>query len=107
MNEQRTPRWINVVVGLWLFMSAFLWAHTPAHFTNTWIVGALCAGAAVVGTKIRPMRFVNVGLAVWLFVGTWLFPGASSATLWNNLIAAIIMLVVALTPNSPAAVARH
>ena len=36
------PRMANVVLGIWLFISAFLWPHAPAQMANTEIVGVLC-----------------------------------------------------------------
>ena len=108
MNEQTSPRWFNIIVGVWLFLSAFLWAHTSAQFTNSLVVGALCAAAAAIGLKAPPFRFVNVALALWLFFSTWVFPVESGGTLWNNVIASILMLIIALVPNtaSPAMARR-
>ena len=32
-------RLINAMLGLWLFLSSFLWSHSHAQLLNAWIVG--------------------------------------------------------------------
>lgn len=98
MNEHASPRWLNIIVGIWVALSAFFWPHSPAEFKNTLIVGALSAAFAALALKVQAFRIVNVLLALWLFVTTWAFPVASRGTLWNNVIAAIVMLAIALIP---------
>jgi hypothetical protein len=107
MSEQASPRWFNIIVGIWLFLSAFFWPHTSSQFTNSLIVGAACAAAAAIGLKVPAFRFVNALLAIWLFVSTWVFQADRSGTLWNNAIASLVMLIIALVPNHSPAVARH
>jgi hypothetical protein len=91
---------------MWLFVSAFIWQHASAQFANTLIVGAAAAIAAGIALKSPQLRFANAALAIWLFVSTWIFPVALPATIWNNVIAAIVMLVVALIPNAQRAAYR-
>lgn len=98
MNEHASPRWLNIIVGIWVALSAFFWPHSPQEFKNTLIVGALSAAFAALALKVQAFRIVNVLLALWLFVTTWAFPVASRGTLWNNVIAAIVMLAIALIP---------
>lgn len=99
MKEESTPRWINVALGLWLFVSAFAWPHASAQFTNAIVVGLVCAGAAAAAMRIPVLRHVNAALALWLFFSTWLFPVESGATLWNHMLTAVVMLIVALVPS--------
>ncbi|MGE5186646.1 MAG: SPW repeat protein [Acidobacteriota bacterium] len=93
------PRWINILAGAWLFISAFVWPHTLSAQANTWIVGALMFIVAIAALFQPPVRWANTALAVWLFVSTWFFPHADTATLWNNLIVAIVVFILSLTPS--------
>ena len=43
--ERVSPRLIEVTLGVWLFVSAFLWPELRVRVTNTWISGVLWAGA--------------------------------------------------------------
>ncbi len=89
--------YINLVVGVWVFISAFLWPHTFAMRTDTWIVGALIVLFSLLAMTTPPLRFVNTALAVWLFVTTLAFPHVRLGTLWSNIIASIIVFVVSLS----------
>src|SRR5262245_58230588 len=64
------PRWIPIVLGAWLFVSAFLWRHSPSSATNSWIIGLLIAIAGLIALRMPWMRWVVTGLAVWLFLAT-------------------------------------
>lgn len=100
-NPQPTawPRLFNLILGIWLFISAFVWPHSPSSQTNTGIVGILIAATTIWTLYTPAARFVNTVLAVWLLASTWLIYHVSVGTLWNNLIVAIIVLVASLIPN--------
>lgn len=100
MTMDRSARYANVLLGSWLLLSAFLWPHSPEQFTNTVVVGFLCAVLALLAAAVPPVRFVNVGLTGWLFVSAFVLPTYRTATVWHNAIAALLMLVVALTGKS-------
>ena len=81
------PRLINALLGLWLFVSAFLWPHTSTQRTNAWVVGMLVVSAAVVGVTGRIVgRLVNATLGAWLILSAILLPRTSPATFWNHLL---------------------
>lgn len=102
MRTQMTaPRAINIVLGVWLFISAFIWPHSAGQLTNTWIVGALCAAFAVIALWVHEIRYLNTALAVWLFISAWALPRLSIGTLWNNVLVAIAIFVVSLMPSAP------
>lgn len=93
------PRWVNLVLGAWLFISAFIWPHTASSQANTWIVGALMAGAAIWAMFAPPVRWVNTVLAIWLFISTFFIPHVTTGTVWNNAIVAILVFLVSLVPS--------
>jgi len=92
-------RWVNVVAGAWLFISPFLWQHTPTSDANSWIVGPLIVIVAIVALYVPQVRWINTALAVWLFFSTLVFAHAAPRTLWNNLIVALIVFVASLMPE--------
>ncbi len=97
-----SARYWNVVVGIWLFISAFIWPHSPAQQTNTWICGLLCVAFALWAAAAPPMRYLNTALAVWLFISVWALPTLNAGTVWNNIIVAIVMFVISLIPSGRA-----
>lgn len=94
-------RIINILLGVWLFISAFAWSHTSAQFTNAWLVGLLVAGFAAAALRVEWARYVNTVLAVWLFLSNWILATAAEATAWNNIIVAIAIFVVSLVGPQP------
>lgn len=99
MREQSMPRWINIAIGAWVFLSAFLWPHSGAQYSNALVIGAATVVTAAIGLRIPSLRYLNVALAIWLFVSSWFIPTLSSGTMWNNVIASIAILIAALQPS--------
>jgi hypothetical protein len=97
-EDLANSRIVNIVLGIWLFVSAFIWRHTYAQMTNTWIVGVLCVAFAVLATRVAEVRYLIAALAVWLFVSVWALPTMSMATQWNNALVALAMFAAALAP---------
>jgi hypothetical protein len=91
-------RTVNVLLGIWLFISAFVWNHNLAQRTNTWICGVLVVIFALLATRAPAARFVNVVLGAWLFVSAF-FLGPNHGTVWNNALVGIAVLLLALTPS--------
>ena len=96
------PRWVNFLIGIWLIISAFAWPHAAGARANTWILGALIAIASLWAVFTPGARFLNTIFAIWLFFATLVIYHASSATVWNNVIAAVVVFVLSLIPNPPA-----
>jgi len=93
-----SARIINVILGIWLVISAFVWPHTYAQTTNTWIVGALVVAFSLVAMRVPEVRYLNTVLAVWLFISVWALPTMTMGTTWNNAIVAIAVFFVSLAP---------
>ncbi|HET7752954.1 MAG TPA: hypothetical protein VFK85_03510 [Anaeromyxobacteraceae bacterium] len=94
-------RTLNLLVGSWLFLSAFVWRHPDPQFTNTWLVGLLCAVIAVAAVSYPRARYWNVLLSAWLVFSTLWLPHLRP-TVWNNIIVALAMLAFALVPSPEA-----
>ena len=108
VSDAGTPaRITNLVLGTWLFISAFIWAHTAQSFTNTWVLGAIIAVASLVALAVPPVRYVNTAAAIWLFFSSifWV-PHVYLGTVWHNAILAIVVFVVSLVPSRKVAMGR-
>src|SRR5512142_3086914 len=99
MNS-KVARGINVVLGIWLFISAFAWEHTAAERTNTWILGVLCVVIALIAMSTPVARWLNTALAIWLFISVWALPHDNLGTMWNNAVVAIIVFLASLVPGA-------
>jgi hypothetical protein len=96
------PRGVNLLIGIWLIISAFAWPHSAGARAHTWILGALIAIASIWAMFMPGARFLNTIFAIWLFFATLVVYHASGATVWNNLIAAVVVFVLSLIPTPPA-----
>ncbi len=100
------PRAINAVLGSWLFFSTFLWPHTAVQRVTGWIVGLLAVTAALAGMSGRTWgRAANAALGGWLIVSALFVPRLRSATLWNELLVGLGLVLLAMLPRLP--VMRH
>lgn len=100
MDSKSIIRGANLTLGAWLVVSAFLWPHSQQQFTNAWLVGLLVAAVALLGVWVPSVRYVNTVLAVWLFVSSWILPRASTGTIWNHVLVAGAIFLLALVPSS-------
>ncbi len=90
----------NIVLGVWLFISAFVWLHSYASRTNTWICGLLAVAFAVWALWAPAARWLNTALSIWLFFSTLVIFHANVGTLWNNIIVAILVFAFSLVPSN-------
>ncbi len=99
----------SVVLGVWLFISAFVWPHVAAQQTNTWILGVLFVVFALIAMGSPQARYVNTVLSIWLFISVWALPHGNQGTMWNNALVAIAVFLLSLVPGTGerAVVARH
>lgn len=93
-------RYANVLLGIWLIVSAFAWQHYSASQTNTWIVGSLIAVTGLVSLRNPSARYGNTALSIWLAVSTLFVWPVVAATYWNNLIVAALVFTLSLMSRS-------
>ena len=87
---------VNLILGVWLFISAFLWPHSAGQLTNTWVCGLLCAAFALISTRVPNARYLNTAVAVWLFISAFALPTDRIGTVWNNALIAVAIFIVSL-----------
>jgi len=92
-------RWLNIALGIWLFISAFIWPHAPASMTNTWILGLAIAISSGIALYEPPVRWINTLLAAWLFGSTLVIRHVTAATPWHNATLALVVFLVSLVPS--------
>jgi hypothetical protein len=93
-DHTRWARYFNAMLGLWLFLSAFIWPHVPSARMNTCLVGLFVGVSAVTATCWDEARRLTAVLALWLAFTTVVVYPARPATLWNNLLVAAAVLAL-------------
>jgi hypothetical protein len=102
-----SARPVSIVLGIWLFISAFIWQHTSAQLTNTWICGLLCVAFSLIATRALNARYLNTVLAVWLFISAFALPTLLVGTVWNNALVAVAIFIVSLMEEPSGVVTRR
>lgn len=98
--DTAATRIARIILGIWLFLSAFLWQHGPEQFANTWIVGlAIVLFALIGGARIVSFRMFSVLAAIWLFISLWVLPTPEPTTRWNNAVVAVLVVLFTLVPG--------
>ena len=101
-----TARIFNVLVGAWLIATGVAWQHGGALATTTFLCGAVTAAVGIasvansrwlVGNWLRLAGVVAAGVLV---VATLALSNRHQPTFWNNIIAAIAVIVSTLLMGS-------
>jgi len=99
-RNRQDPSSVNVVLGVWLFASAFLWQHSLPTFINALVVGIVIAASAVVAMRWPAARIVDTAAGVWLIASLFAWPSVAPATTWNNFfVGAAVALVSIIGPS--------
>jgi hypothetical protein len=110
MTVSRAARIANMSLGLWLFLSAFAWPHTPVQMVNAALVGLFISLTAMAAWTTGPplrLRLFNAALGLWLLVTATAFPSESRATVTNSLIVGVLVFFVALIPQQARPLRTH
>ena len=99
-SAESWPTWLNIALGIWLFISTWAWPHSASSYTNTWVCGVLITLASIWALFQPAARWITALIAVWLFFSSWAFWHVSRATAWNNWILAIVVFLLAIIPTS-------
>ena len=95
MTNNQGARYLNVLLGVWLFISAFVWPHGAWQFNNTWILGIITVVVGFVSLCAPGVRFINTLVGIWLVISGFGATGAL-ATRWNNGLVGIAIFIVSL-----------
>jgi Na+-transporting NADH:ubiquinone oxidoreductase subunit NqrB len=101
-----TARIFNVLAGLWLFITVFMWPHTSAQGMNAAVCGIAAMGLGLLALYLDSARYLSAALGAWVFISTFLFPGTRMTT-WNNALIGIAMFVASLLGSGPVDVRRE
>ena len=91
-----TARVLNMLIGVYLFVSVFLWRHDPAQAYNGWLVGICTFSIAWLAIAQPKIRFFNTALGIWLFLSAWLLPTTSLKTLWTDIACGVAITFLSL-----------
>lgn len=104
MNKQHWQDWVNVFLGIWMFVSPWVireWlsAGSVGEALGVWDLWAVgIAVVAFAGVALYAFaaweEWVNLVLGAWLLVSPWVLGYSTSAAMTLNAVIAGVLLVV-------------
>ena len=98
-----TERIFNILMGLWLFVSAFAFPQGRGQLASTAICGALTALFAALTSYDRRSRYLTAAIGALVVLFAFAVHPLGSATFWHNGIVGISIAVAALADRGPLA----
>lgn len=100
MKGKRWQDWLNLLTGIWLFISPWVigfFATSAAASWNAWILGAVIvvSSAAAVSMPQAWEEVINILLGVWMVVSSWVIGVASRAVETNFVIVGLLVILFA------------
>jgi len=97
---------INVLAGIWLFLSPWVYRNYMAHDAwNSWVVGFLIAIFALIHysnpMSARFLSYCNMLLGAWTFASPWIYNyTADMGRFVNSLCVGVIVFIFAVAAAS-------
>jgi hypothetical protein len=93
-------RFVNALLGLWLFLSAFLWPQPFQHRVFAWSLGIMVVTAALLAAGgVKLGRYLNAIFGAWLILSSILRPGLDRPTFWNHLLVGAALVLFSMTAS--------
>jgi hypothetical protein len=97
MEDKAAARYLNMALGAWVLISAFVWPHNRFQFVVTSVVGAVVLALAPFSGELpRLARTVNVIAGLALAAAALRLPRSAAFTAWHNAIFGLAIAAVAL-----------
>lgn len=88
---------INLVAGIWLMVSPFLFGFTGSVMGNLFFVGLLVAACSLVRMFTAEttgwLSWVDAALGAWLLVSPLFMATLPMAAFWNSIVLGVIVIV--------------
>lgn len=84
---------INILLGLWLMISPYLFQFEKQATDNNYIVGPLVLTFAITALweVNRSARFLNIPAGIWLAASPFILSFQSSSATWLTLLAGVLI----------------
>ncbi len=89
---------ITALIGGWLLFFNDVMGFSGVLAHNTDVCGALIVVFSIIAWAevARPLRFINMAIAIWFAVGSWLLPGSTPFIAWHAIIASVVVIILSI-----------
>jgi hypothetical protein len=84
-------RYLNLALGAWTLVSAFLWRHSEPQFLVTIVVGAVLVIVAPFEVGSRLVRKISMAAGGILALAAITLPRTTLGTLWHNVLLGLLI----------------
>jgi len=94
-----TSRWVNVVAGAWLFLSAWLFPAPRWEDANQGLIGITIFLAAFVAMAYPRFRLVSLALGLWAVASPFALALSAGFASINLLASGLVVVAASLWPT--------
>ncbi|MFZ0565296.1 MAG: vitamin K epoxide reductase family protein [Chlamydiales bacterium] len=89
---------ITALIGVWLLFANDLLGFKGILGNNTDVCGALIVVFSIISWAevIRALRFMNILVACWLAIASWVLPGSTTLLIWHSVVVAAIVIILSI-----------
>jgi uncharacterized membrane protein len=89
---------VSAGIGMWLMAAPALLGVDERAADSDYLTGALVITCAVIafGEIARPVRLLNIPLAIWIAVAPWVLSGATDVSRWVDLAIAALLVMLSI-----------
>lgn len=97
----RWQDWVNLILGIWLFIAPWIWSSHMAAGWNAWVLGVIVVVMALWALATPSMAFpewVNVIAGIWLFIAPWVlgYYSVGHSAAWNQWVVGVIVFILSI-----------
>ena len=100
MKEKRWQDWLNLLIGIWLFISPWVLGFAGSEFSaswNAWILGVAIVVFSAIAVSIPQAweEVINILLGIWMVISSWVIGVTSRAVETNTVIVGLLVILFA------------
>jgi hypothetical protein len=100
MKEKRWQDWLNLLIGIWLFISPWVLGFAGSEFSaswNAWILGVAIVVFSAIAVSIPQAweEVINILLGIWMVISSWVIGITNRAVETNAVIVGLLVILFA------------
>ena len=100
MKEKRWQDWLNLLIGIWLFISPWVIGFAggdSAASWNAWILGVAIVVFSAIAVSMPQAweEVINILLGIWMVISSWVIGVTTRAAETNAVIVGLLVILFA------------
>ena len=100
-RQQRWQDWINLLLGIWLFISPWVVGFEGTQMAaswNAWILGVAIVVFSAIAVSMPQVweEIINLLLGIWMVISSWIIGATSRSVETNAVIVGLLVILFAI-----------